>query len=30
LLLPEGQTGESWEPFKTGCSLVNREELGRK
>jgi len=30
LLLPEGQTGESWEPSKKGCSVVNREALGRK
>jgi len=30
LPLPEGQTGESWEPSKIGRSLVNREALDRK
>jgi hypothetical protein len=30
LLLPEGQTGEAWEPSKTQCSFVNRGTFDRK
>lgn len=30
LLLPDGKTGETWEPFIKLCSFGNREELGRK
>jgi len=30
LLLPEGQTGETWKPSKKECSLRNREALDTK
>jgi len=29
LFLPEGQTGEAWEPTKNECSLGNRKALDR-
>jgi hypothetical protein len=30
LLLPEGQTGEAWEPSKKQCSFGKRRALDRK
>jgi hypothetical protein len=30
LPLPEGQTGETWEPYKNQCSIGNRVEFDRK